>query len=1025
MKILSSNKLYNDVLENLFGSFNYYVTNIFCIMVRTTRRSNKSQSKASFTAHTCAFCKSVFASARGLGIHMSQHCPNARRKENGNDSSMSRPSTKKRKITEEQDVLNNNEEVGAVTLEDFSHNITDFGLLNQFEDLNGTIGADDTSAFSPEQMRLWSEQEQFLKVSTGANNIWPINDLAKIELMQTLNRHGCPHTLYADIIKWAQHYNGRPGFSLFQKETGFEKRETFFKRLGKKVGMTKLQPTMKELIYSNGIKIPITTFNFSDQLLSLFRDKHLMDSKNLVLGASSLSSSSPGDNVSEVQDSMWYQTSCKYFNDRYGEDPSRIVCGIILTIDKTHTDSKGKLCLEPVDFTLSIFNKHIRRTRKTAWRTLGFINDLSAGIYDEICHDESNFESMAGTTGLTKSAKKSIIYHQMLNIILDSLRSVQETGLVWKFETPNQQEQYFNLVFPLCFCIVDMKGGKQLCGMYDANNVSRPCISCYSSQEQLDNSSTICRPVKSSDVIEVIREQSDPQRLQKLKDISQHPLLKNAFFDMCTGGWPYGIWGMCPTEVLHQFYEGMVNYALTEFFEEVLSPTHVRNLERVLRCIVKASKNQSNRFHFPITSFGMGISKLSKMKGIEKHAAVFFLSIFLHTQVSRTHKFGGGRSMDSSFVNKLKEWRKLFEKFLYYHDWLMQPSFKKSELVMMESCVKNLHILCRRLIQRNGNGISGIPKFHELFHVIRDIYRFGPAVMFDSCITEGHHHYQKLHAQRTQRRISQFSSQTGVHLLEDQLIHGTWNYLNNSDPSFSYMSNRKVSPPKKYKFGGRYTAYVENDSVLFKNEEKKNNLFFANLQSTKDFTGNLRRFFMDRLFSLMDSRQDKVIPCYASLSTNNFVYKGYSRKVSEHPSWAEFIWMNSSQDEFSVPGKIIMFLDFKNIRFQQEYRHLYPQNEYHVIIESLRSSVNESARRNVHQPICQSCVTENVDYQFHCVSVMTLQEPCFIIPDFASPSNDDELEQRKYLYVYNRNYHMKQIETCGSTNDGQEVNGSS
>ena len=63
---------------------------------------------------------------------------------------------------------------------------------------------------------------------------------------------------------------------------------------------------------------------------------------------------------------------------------------------------------------------------------------------------------------------------------------------------------------------------------------------------------------------------------------------------------------------------------------------------------------------------------------------------------------------------------------------------------------------------------------------------------------------------------------------------------------------------------------MENDSVLFKNEEKKNNLFFANLQSTKDFTGNLRRFFMDRLFSLMDSRQDKVIPCYASLSTNNF-----------------------------------------------------------------------------------------------------------------------------------------------------------
>lgn len=84
-----------------------------------------------------------------------------------------------------------------------------------------------------------------------------------------------------------------------------------------------------------------------------------MDPKNLILGATSLSSSSRDDNISEVQDSMWYQSSCKYFNDKYGEDSSRIVCGIILTIDKTHTDSKGKLCLEPVDFTLSIFNKII------------------------------------------------------------------------------------------------------------------------------------------------------------------------------------------------------------------------------------------------------------------------------------------------------------------------------------------------------------------------------------------------------------------------------------------------------------------------------------------------------------------------------------------------------------------------------------------------------------------------------------------------------------------------------------------
>lgn len=129
----------------------------------TTRRSNKSQSKASYKAHTCAFCNLVFGCARGLSIHMTQYCHNALNKGNVKDSLVNSRSTKKRKITEEQDVLDNNKEVGAVILEDFSHNATDYGLLHQFEDVNGTIGAKDTSAFSPEQMRLWSEQEFFCK----------------------------------------------------------------------------------------------------------------------------------------------------------------------------------------------------------------------------------------------------------------------------------------------------------------------------------------------------------------------------------------------------------------------------------------------------------------------------------------------------------------------------------------------------------------------------------------------------------------------------------------------------------------------------------------------------------------------------------------------------------------------------------------------------------------------------------------------------------------------------------------------
>ena len=123
------------ITTTYFLSFQCSVTNRFSIMVVTTRSSFKSQSRTEYTAQPCAFCNMVFDSARGLSVHMTRAHPTVLKKGNGNDSLVNSRSTKKRKITEEQDVLDNNKEVVAVILEDLSHNATDYGLLNQFEDV--------------------------------------------------------------------------------------------------------------------------------------------------------------------------------------------------------------------------------------------------------------------------------------------------------------------------------------------------------------------------------------------------------------------------------------------------------------------------------------------------------------------------------------------------------------------------------------------------------------------------------------------------------------------------------------------------------------------------------------------------------------------------------------------------------------------------------------------------------------------------------------------------------------------------
>ena len=53
--------------------------------------------------------------------------------------------------------------------------------------------------------------------------------------------------------------------------------------------------------------------------------------------------------------------------------------------------------------------------------------------------------------------------------------------------------------------------------------------------------------------------------------------MDNAFFNVNIGGWKYGIWGLCPSEILHQFYEGLISYSL-EFFSKQFLKTEVETI---------------------------------------------------------------------------------------------------------------------------------------------------------------------------------------------------------------------------------------------------------------------------------------------------------------------------------------------------------------------------------------------------------------------------------------------------------------
>ena len=86
---------------------------------------------------------------------------------------------------------------------------------------------------------------------------------------------------------------------------------------------------------------------------------------------------------------------------------------------------------------------------------------------------------------------------------------------------------------------------------------------------------------------------------------------------------------MCPSVILHQFYEGILLYALKNLFEKVLLPSLSHILCIVIDELISECRNQSDRLYRQAT-FTTGISHTAKMK----FAAIFYIALYLHTKHS-------------------------------------------------------------------------------------------------------------------------------------------------------------------------------------------------------------------------------------------------------------------------------------------------------------------------------------------------------------------------------------------------------
>ena len=463
-------------------------------------------------SYECKSCHQVFKTQRGLNCHISK-------------SSCSQEQMKNSKI---KNIITNNG----------NENTEDLYIPSALEDGNMM----DELVFPPncDPSLLQQAMDHEKNKCYYSDNIFK----AGIELLNLLKDAKAPLYLFDGIIKWIKksiyHYN-----IDFHHLKGFS-RDILLQKAKKQYDLSGLSPKIMNMRL-NGIHedVEIVVHDFKQCLYSLLKDKNLMCRENLLLSEENNELSYYPPRRQDVFDDINSGKCYKMAFKKYINDPSKeLLCPIIFFIDKTHTDIHGRLCLEPVQFTLGIFNRETRG-KAHAWRTLGYIPDLQKKEQDQV-------------------GEKMQDYHDILSIILKTFNDAQRNPIIWRFCLNDGIDKFYALKIPILFIIGDTEGHDKLCGRYSfRKNPYRLCRYCNVSFEETDDPYTKYEYTRQSEVISLITSQNTTA----LKHMSMH-CIKNAWHNLDFCDYSRGIHGATLAEVLHCIQQGLFEYAIKGLFEQ-------------------------------------------------------------------------------------------------------------------------------------------------------------------------------------------------------------------------------------------------------------------------------------------------------------------------------------------------------------------------------------------------------------------------------------------------------------------------
>ena len=780
------------------------------------------------------------------------------------------------------------------------------------------------------------------------------------ELLYILMSTGAPLYAFDSIMAWAK----SSSLHAVDIASRIPSRNAVMKTLETKFNTHNCKPQTLKYDLEGGGTDTVIVFDFISMLKSLLTDARLMSADNLVIDPSNPSQFQPQYALDDKLDELHQGTVCRNSRTNLCINSNDVFCGLVLYTDGTKLGSYTKGHLDPVVFSLTLFNRKTRNLAH-AWRPLGFVHRPKD---DKKTALDDNLDALKG--------RNTRNFHTALRLILNSIKKYQDSGGVkCNLDICGESHDGVVLKIPVVACISDCEEADDLCGRFKSHNIDCKslCRDCNIPSSSADDVDFPCQFRKREDVIN--------KTLVELKDQS-HYQVDNTFDDILMCDPVYGISGASPPEILHWFQAGLVKLGVNTLYTQILGNGQAsKSFDSTLALVSQQASHQSDRSMPPIT-FPNGFSKLIRctIKTSDYTGLLLACVLTWHTHAAKS-AYSGFNYLP--LRNKITDFTDLFEMLLACEAWMKHGDHRLSTIDNYNNSFRQLMKKYKQTVDRQtGNGLK-TTKFHQTAHIVWYIKRFGSPQNINSSRCENHHiENVKNPARTTQKRPSTLSEQTADRIYQKFLIdlsqQSLLKHKLHIDTSQASSCNKLLGTKLLMTINaqdGRLTYGINFFNFVPYNVDER-----------------LIRFLAD---NILRNRPNSCLTIGSEFrSSDNLIYRAHPRYRSKS-SWHDFCYYQHPRMRYPRICKIMCFFSSED---HIRHPHLCSLNEIKAVVVRTSDQLADLSTlvQMSHLEYHPGLFAE----KFSVISTKHIIGPAFAIQNICCESNEPTpLEKSKVLIV--------------------------